>query len=151
MILGNYENKNYAYIVSGKDELESIYFVGDSMQEVADYLGIDISAVSRFFNRENNHINRKIERVKIYDYVYIIYEKTIDNPTYIAYTPYELAQISGFPLSSILSTLHPRKDRKKTLLYGRYKVSCVDLLDLDFSLADCLQTILNTQKEEMKL
>lgn len=163
MIKGNYDARNYIYVLSTIDEFEHIIEIADTQQDMADLLGIDLSAVNKFLNRhvKNENVvfikNRKLERVKIYDYVYIVYEKNISSPLYVSRDLKNIATMSGFSRLSLTNTLHNRleyeRKRKRAKpqvhkLQGKYFVKQVDLLDLDINLSKFLESCID--KGEIK-
>ena len=138
----DFYNRNFGYILSKADRLETPIYVADTLKELADFLGICESGASRLCSREvGKHIknNLKIERVQLYDYVYIIYDSDIYTPLYVALDIKTLAQKSGYSKSAIISTLYGRYYAK----ISPFNLSCIDLFDYDDNYAqyirDCLQ------------
>lgn len=164
MIKTDYENRNYAYVVYEYDHfLENIIYVADSLQEMADYLGVTLSEASRLVSRRvvkhYNHI--AIERVRIYEYVYVIYENNLTRPYCVAKNINELSKKSKIPYSSLLTNLSHAKyklrgkyNQRKKLL-NKFYADRVDLLDLDFNLAEflrnCLKQNIVTENFELNI
>lgn len=161
MIKKNYDIRNYVYIASTTDEYENITEIADTMKELADLLKIDESAVSRMLTRHTNNESkkylkgRKIERVKIYDYVFIVYEHDITQPLYVSRDLHNISKMSGFSLSALAGALYNRQEyeRKRKSnkpqirkLQYKYLIQRVDLLDLNFELAQYLESCIDKGK-----
>lgn len=146
---GDSKYRNYAYLVYANDTYELPMFVADKLEGICSYLNISLSAVSHYINR-NNKVrikNRIIERVKIYDYVYIIFETDISHPLFVARDMQSLIKKSGYSMANLDRVLYnrPRQPSKKgkiqiCKLEGKYFVKCIDLLDLDINLANFLNS-----------
>ena len=159
MIKSDYDAKNFVYVLSTNDELEHILAVVDTMQELADILNLDLSSISRYVSRHSNgenltkYKNRKIERVKIYDYIYVIYEHDLTKPLYVSRDIKKLKQLIGCSFSSITRALHDRpkyipklkKLPTKHKLFGKYMVKQIDLLDEDINLAKYLESCIDKE------
>lgn len=140
MKLANYDNRNFGYVLFQDDKFELPIFVGDTLQEVADYLGISLSATSRLLSRNPDMRikKRKLERVQLYDYVYIIYELDINHPIYVAQDINELAKKSKFSKTSIVDVLYNRRHP----LQRKYKVVCIDLFEFNINYANYIKECL---------
>lgn len=146
---GHWAYRDCVYIAYAKDEFQLPVYVTDTMEEMCDYLGISLSGVSHNIERFSKVCGKKfsIEQVKIYDYVYIIFETDIYHPLYVARDIHSLANKSGCSRHAIDRTLYNRKEKSKKgkelppcRLKGKYQVKCVDLLDLNLNLAEFLNS-----------
>lgn len=163
MITTTRDIRNYIYVLSTTDEYEHIIHVADTMQDMANLLGVDLSTISHLFNRhdKNENIiftkNRKLERVKIYDYVYIIFKDSIYYPLFVSRDINKLSKISSYSTNTISASLYNQKSgykpRKKInkqpahrKIQGKYLVKRVDLLDLDLSLSSFLESCIDKGK-----
>lgn len=140
-----YDNRNFGYILSKDDRLETPIFVADTLKELADYLGISESGASRLLTREvayrmKNHV--KIERVQLYDYVYMIYDKDIYTPIYVASNIDDLVKKSGYSRGSIISTLYGNYYVK----ISPFNLSCIDLFDYDDNYAQYIRECLKVKQ-----
>ena len=159
MIKTNYDARNYIYVLSTIDDLEYIIEVADTQQEMADILGVNLSSVCRLFIRHarNENVifykNRKLERVKIYDYVFIVFEKDISSPLCVSKDLNKLAEMCQCSKYNLLDCLHNyekskagKQQYKKNnvrKLQGKYFIKQIDLLDLDISLSKFLENCID--------
>ena len=140
----SYDNRNFGYILSKDDQLEIPIVVTDTLKEMANYLGISESAVSRLCNRKVKiHFKKlKIERVQLYDYVYVIYESDIYNPLYVAQNINELVKKSGYAKGTIVAMIYDRQYPK----ISQFSVSCIDLFDYDENYAQYMRECMQVDK-----
>lgn len=158
MIKTNYDARNYIYILSTIDDFEHILEIADTQQEMADLIGVHFTAISQFFNRHARNENilyikgRKLERVKIYDYVYVVYEKEISSPLYVSRDLNNISKMTNVQRSTLSNVLynknkHERKRKHSTpqvhKLQGKYFLKQVDLLDLDINLSMFLESCID--------
>lgn len=158
---GAFDARNYVYVLSTIDEYEHILDIADTQQDIANALGIRLDSVNKYVNRhlrDENIIyikNRKIERVKIYDYVYVVYEKDISSPLYVSRDLNNIAKMSEFSRLSLTYALYNYqvyKRKRKRLkpqifkLQGKYLFKQVDLLDLDINLSKFLESCIDKGK-----
>lgn len=141
----DFYNRNFGYILSKDDRLETPIYVADTLKELADYLGMSESGASRLLTRDvayrmKNHV--KIERVQLYDYVYIIYDKDIYTPLYVALDTKTLAKKSGYSKGAIISALYGRYYNK----ISPFNLSCIDLFDYDDNYAQYIRECLQQDK-----
>jgi len=161
MIKANYEAKNYIYILSTTDEYEYIIALADTQQEMADFLGVHFTAICQVFNRHARNENikyfkgHKLERVKIYEYVYVIYEQELTSPLYVSRDLNNLAKMSEFSKTMLTASLynydnHNRKRKQHSpqvhKVKGKYFCKQIDLLDLDTNLARYLESCIDKGK-----
>lgn len=152
MIKTNYESKNYVYIASTTDKYEYITDIADTMQELANLLKIDLSAVCRMFNRhkDNENIryfkNRKIERIKIHDYIFVVYKDNLTQPVYVSRDLNKLAKMANCHTTTLSQTLK----NGGYVLKKQYLVNKVDLLDLNFEISKYLESCIDKGKIEAR-
>ena len=161
MVKGNYDARNYIYVLSTIDDFEHIIEIADTQKDLANILGIHFTSISHFFNRHERNKNilyikgRKVERVKIYDYVYIVYENDISSPLYVSRDLNNISKMTTITLPTLSGVLHNRMtyDRKRKhstphihKLQGKYFIKQVDLLDLDINLANYLESCIDKGK-----
>lgn len=139
-----FDNRNYGYILSKDDYFEFPIIITDTLQEIADYLGISLSAVSRLYTRKpTRHIKAlKIERVQLYDYVYMIFNNDITSPSYVARDILTLANKSRQILSTIREYLYYSNKKH----YKHFKVCCIDLFEQPESYRQYIQECLKVDK-----
>ncbi len=152
---------NYCYILYHDDEFKYIEYVADTQREIADYLNINDSVISRhligkFSHRKGFYI---CERIQIHDYCFVVYEKYTDN---IIFASKKLEDISKkFKVS--LATLkvflrrffHPNSFKIRSdgrfpnrFINGKYSLEAVDLLDLDSYSLQNLTNLIESGKSE---
>jgi len=147
-------NKNYVYIATTTDKYEYIIEIADSLNKLSKKLGFTEAAAFKQIKRLQNNPNLKkyakqnIERVKIFDYVYIIC-RDIKQPRFVARDLKELAKISNLAYSTLANTRIHREylnnelkaitEKTEQLKFGCV-VAVVDLLELDFELSEFLES-----------
>ena len=157
MIKTNYDSRNYIYVLSTIDDFENILEIADTMQEMADILGVDLSAISRFVSRHSKgesliYRDRKVERVKIYDYVFVVYEKELSSPLLVSRDLNNISKMTNVSRTTLSNVLYNRpvceRKRKHSTpqihkLQGKYFLKQVDLLDLDINLSMFLESCID--------
>ena len=147
-------NKNYVYIATTIDKYEYIIEIADSLNKLSEKLGLTKAAAYKQIKRLKNNPNLKkystynVERVKIFDYVYIIC-RDIKQPRFVARNLKELAKISNLAYSTLTNTRIHREylnnelkaitEKTEQLKFGCV-VAVVDLLELDFELSEFLES-----------
>ncbi len=152
---GDVKFREYAYLVCTTDDLQLPIYVADTMQEVADFLDITLSGMCHNINRfVSYHLKgRCVERVKIYDYVYVAYENDIRHPLCVARTLKELAHKLGCSITTVSGTYYNRKEQSRKgkklpprKIQGKYLIKSLDLLELDINFAEFLRQCLGKGK-----
>ena len=157
MIKENHHSKNYIYIATTTDKYEYIVAMADSMNKLSKSLGHNPSAVSKLLSKHKKNKNMKsyntynIERVKIYDFVYVIC-KDLTKPLYVSRTLNGLAEMSGYKLPTLRDSrylhiyeqnkLKPIENVVRQFKNG-YILAFIDLLDLDINLLKFLESCID--------
>ena len=141
--MNSFRDVDYVYVVYYNDELELPMFVSSKLEDVANYLGITFTAVSKMVSRKVSYFvnSLRVEKVLVSDYVYVVYRDCIEHPIYVVRTINDLSSILGMSFNSLYS-LYFRSFGSiystDVLSLNEYNIVRVDLLDLDFDLYDIL-------------
>lgn len=153
---------NHVYVLSTTDEYEYILYVADDIFEMAEYLNINPATICKMIDRhkirENLEYkkNIKFEKVIIRDYIFVVYEKSIEQPLCVSRDMGKIAKMLNMTQGRISMVVHKRVNNKRKLKLKqsrdipritfkgkRYLIDKIDLLDLNINLSNFLESCID--------